>query len=208
MYQDSQKTKMPLSKPRIALLIVCCILVVVSFIIGGLTLGNSNTTNDDGLIVEEASSNEPYLYYSNPAYIESIMGVDFVSQYNEGLKNILLDDAVRGDSQSATGLPSNAYVFNINNSSVRGAVRFPFSIYNFDFTVSDGRKYTAHFAINGELYAGILLHRVTPAQQYADLYITFDKKNAGAYDRDWVVSELITWAKEIYPDGVIVTTAE
>ena len=125
--------------------------------------------------------------------LSNLMG-DYTTQNLFTLLEKIVFNAVATENNSitATVLPSS--FITIDKPS--------FTEHSMIIQLSDGRSYTAEIANKKNRWCGIILHQ-RDSEDYPHLYISgsIDTKN---YDA--TITDILDWAKELYPNGILVTT--
>lgn len=205
--ESDQSRKIEFNRHNIMMALAGAAAVLIAVVIGSLQFnlrsGNSGI-EDYGAIIEDeelgvTEDSDGLLTYDNIAYLKSLIGGDFIVKFNRGFSHIILEDKPVKAAENAI------YTVKINNSSVKERIYYPYSVYTFELSTSDGREYQARIAVNGNNCSGVLLRRTSPDQSTPALYITADGYDYDA--RDDAVKGLITWAKSVYSGGIVVTTS-
>lgn len=139
--------------------------------------------------------------YENPGFATSTMGGSLFGLATSDIEPVVMGDAAEGSADTVTA--------EIDNAGVTSKVSFPYSVYSFEFKVSDGRVYKVNIAANMPSYYGLLVSRVEPAQDTSKLFVVFlGSETQNEYNRDNVISYLLNWAKGLSPKGVYLTTKD
>lgn len=189
---------------------VAVVVIAAVFLIGRL-IENASTggdEDDDGLQV--SVSENAYVAFPGADGLAKNIGNNTMRALVHDVQDVVLkNDEIAAAEQSnapSTDLPSFAYEATVDTSSLIKGVSFPYTTLSTFFKISDGRYYLVNVATDKDQYCGVIVRRTLPSYGQPYLYITI--KDTSGQDYNSVVEGLTDWAEAIYPEGVVVTTAE
>ena len=184
-------------KRRKKILIAATIGFVAVIVIISIIMILRRPSDNVGGEVEKTSG----VVYENPGFATSTIGGSLFGLATSDIEPVVMGDAAEGSADTVTA--------KIDNAGVTSKVSFPYSVYSFEFKVSDGRAYKVNIAANMPSYYGLLISRVEPKQDTSKLFVVFlDSETQNGYNRDTVISYLLNWAKGLSPKGVYLTTKD
>ena len=124
--------------------------------------------------------------------LSNLMG-DYTTQKLFSLLEKIVFNAVTTENTSVTATVLPSSFITIDKPS--------FTEHSMIIQLSDDRSYTAEIANKKNRWCGIILHQ-RDSEDYPHLYIS------GSIDTNYdaTITDILDWAKELYPDGILVTT--
>ena len=182
------------------LLLLAGIVILILIAISTINLFKTNTTNttNTNTTADTTTSNTT----ATKEVSEISIGVRNKSDLTDTLGSTITQELLE-DLQRL--VPSNTSVTSIPSLDTVGKIYPPYSTRTLSVETSNSRKYDINIINKKNTCYGILIKQVSPTtSEHPHLYITNNTRDTSKYNS--MISDIVNWAKKLYPDGIIVDT--